>query len=282
MERSILRRSKGEKVSPGDRIFVRYEGKLTDNTTFDSNFQFSSLETVPERDLFSFVLGENQVIQGWEQGLKGSRLGEVVRLVIPPELAYGDTERQGIPANSTLDFTVEIVGFNKGNTGTARTYKLEDIGINLASYGIKEKSLKKIVAGKVGLDTSEQFEGTDGIDFLTGLRGNNLINGGLSGDILISTKGADVFAYNTISDSLPGKSNRDLIGGFNKRDRIDLTAIGEDVELTFVGKKSFTERPGEIRYSNGVLAIDLTGNRKSDFEIEFTDNAKVGSANLLF
>lgn len=282
MEKSVVRKSKGDKLKAGDRIFVRYEGRLTDGSVFDGNFEFSSLEAVPGRDVFSFVLGQNQVIQGWEMGLKGSRLGQVVRLVIPPELAYGSIERPGIPPDSTLDFTVEIVGFSQGDKGSPVTYDLKDIGISLNKYGLRDNDLKKVSAGKIGLDIDESINGTDGVDFLTGLRGNNTIAGGLSGDLLISTKGADTFLYNSINDSLPGKRSRDIIGGFNKRDRIDLTALGQDVDLIFVGGDAFGGLPGEIRYSNGILALDITGDRKADFEVGFAGKTKIGAASLLF
>jgi peptidylprolyl isomerase len=50
------------------------------------------------------------VIQGWSQGLTGVKIGSRVMLVIPPELGYGDQAREGIPANSTLVFVVDVLG----------------------------------------------------------------------------------------------------------------------------------------------------------------------------
>ena len=49
------------------------------------------------------------VIQGWDQGLVGQKIGSRVLLVIPSELAYGEEERDNIPANSTLIFVVDIL-----------------------------------------------------------------------------------------------------------------------------------------------------------------------------
>ena len=281
MERNILRKSKGARVGEGDRIFVRYEGKLTDGSVFDGNFEFSSLETIAGRDLFSFVLGQNKVIKGWEIGLNGSKLGQVIRLVIPPELAYGSAEIPGIPPNSTLDFTVEVVGFSKGDSKAPVSYDLEDIGIILKKYGLKEKDLRKVSSGKIGLVFDEEFAGTNDIDFLTGLGGRNVIAGGLSGDILISTNGADVFKYNSVNESLPGKRNRDRIGGFNKNDRIDITALSQDQDFSFIGKAAFTGISGEIRFANGLLSVDLSGDRKADFEIAFSENTKFSAFNLI-
>jgi FK506-binding nuclear protein len=100
LEKTLLRNSKGSQVKAGDRVFVRYEGQLLDGSTFDRNFNFTDFVGIEGRDVFSFVLGQNQVIQGWEIGINGARLGQVVKLVIPPELGYGNIERPGIPANS--------------------------------------------------------------------------------------------------------------------------------------------------------------------------------------
>jgi hypothetical protein len=282
MEKSLLRRSKGDRVSVGDKVFVRYEGKLTDGEIFDSNFSFSDFEAAPGRDLFSFVLGQNQVIEGWELGLNGTRLGQVIRLVIPPDQAYGPNERPGIPANSTLDFTVEIVGYSKADKSAPIAYGLEDVGVNLKSYGLTEKDLKRVSTAKIGLDIDDRLEGTDGIDFLTGLRGSNTISGGPSGDFLISAKGSDVFVYSSPSDSLPGKNSRDTIGGFGKDDKIDLSELSSGVAISFIGKDKFEGLPGEIQLIDGTLRIDLSGDRQSDLEIVLKGKAQVSANSFIF
>lgn len=86
----------------GDTVLVHYTGKLEDGTVFDSSVE----RGVP----FSFTLGENRVIQGWEQGILGMKVGEKKTLNIPPELGYGAMGVPGvIPANATLIFDVELV-----------------------------------------------------------------------------------------------------------------------------------------------------------------------------
>lgn len=281
MEREILRASRGERIQSGDKVFVRYEGRLTNGDLFDSNFNFSTLEPVEGRDFFSFVLGAGQVIQGWDRGLEGATLGQVIRLEIPPELAYGSAERPGIPANSTLVFTVEVVGYSDGNTSPAVAYGLEDIGINLSKYGLSERITKRISAAKIGIDANETIVGTPGKDLLTGLGGSNVIAGGLSGDLLISTKGADIFSYETTQDSLPSKKGRDIIAGFSKNDRIDLAEIGENIEFTFVGNQKLTGRAGEIQYSKGIVNVDLDGNKKSDLQIELVGSPRIGFSTFI-
>jgi FKBP-type peptidyl-prolyl cis-trans isomerase len=91
----------GEAVSSGDWISVDYTGTLTDGTIFDSS---------KGRGPFKFRIGVGQVIDGWEMGILGMKIGGVRKLTIPPQLAYGERAIGSIPANSTLVFEVTLVG----------------------------------------------------------------------------------------------------------------------------------------------------------------------------
>lgn len=90
----------GPAPQTGDLVKVHYTGTLDDGTEFDSSAGGDPIE---------FPLGQGFVIPGWEEGIAMMKEGGKAQLIIPPELAYGDQERPGIPANSTLHFDVELV-----------------------------------------------------------------------------------------------------------------------------------------------------------------------------
>ena len=93
----------GDEAVAGKKVTVHYTGTLTDGTKFDSS---------KDRDVpFSFNLGKGEVIQGWDQGVAGMKVGGVRILTIPPDLGYGAAGAGGvIPPNATLIFEVELVG----------------------------------------------------------------------------------------------------------------------------------------------------------------------------
>lgn len=99
---TVLKPGSGPKTKPGDHLRVDYVGTLADGSEFDSSRK-------PGRAAFEFELGRGHVIKGWEEGMVGMQVGELRKLVIPPELAYGETDRPGIPGHSTLTFEVELL-----------------------------------------------------------------------------------------------------------------------------------------------------------------------------
>jgi peptidylprolyl isomerase len=86
----------------GDQVTVNYSGWLKDGELFDSSLKEG-------RTPFQFILGQGGVIKGWDEGVKLMKVGGLYRLVIPPELAYGDQANGSIPANSTLVFDISVV-----------------------------------------------------------------------------------------------------------------------------------------------------------------------------
>jgi FKBP-type peptidyl-prolyl cis-trans isomerase len=85
---------------------VHYVGTLQNGAKFDSS--------IDRGQPFQFTLGQNRVIQGWELGVKGMKVGEKRKLTIPPELGYGSRGAGGIiPPNATLVFEVDLLEINK-------------------------------------------------------------------------------------------------------------------------------------------------------------------------
>lgn len=92
----------GVEAVSGKKITVHYTGYLPTGEMFDSS--------VTRGTPFSFVLGEGRVIQGWEQGFAGMKVGGKRTLIVPPSFGYGSQAVGSIPANSTLIFDVELLG----------------------------------------------------------------------------------------------------------------------------------------------------------------------------
>jgi len=97
----------GAEAVAGRTLTVHYTGWLYAPAQSEQKGQ--QFDSSAGRGPFSFVLGAGRVIQGWERGVPGMRMGGLRRLVIPPELAYGSQGAPGIPPNSTLVFDVELL-----------------------------------------------------------------------------------------------------------------------------------------------------------------------------
>ncbi|GAA2524993.1 FKBP-type peptidyl-prolyl cis-trans isomerase [Rarobacter incanus] len=98
----VLIQGDGATVKDSDTITAHYSGWLFDCTQFDSSWD--------RGEPSSFSL--SGVISGWTQGLAGQKVGSQVLLVIPADLAYGDSAQSTIPANSPLIFVVDILGID--------------------------------------------------------------------------------------------------------------------------------------------------------------------------
>ena len=97
-----LKIGEGAEARAGANVTVHYVGTLTNGKKFDSSRD--------RNEGFSFKLGAGQVIQGWDQGVAGMKVGGLRKLTIPPHLAYGERGFPGaIPPSSTLIFEVELL-----------------------------------------------------------------------------------------------------------------------------------------------------------------------------
>jgi FKBP-type peptidyl-prolyl cis-trans isomerase len=92
----------GAAAASGREVTVHYAGWLSDGTQFDSSKE--------KEDPFEFTLGKKEVMDGWEEGLQGMKVGGTRVLTIPSELAYGPQGAGNlIPPNATLIFQIELV-----------------------------------------------------------------------------------------------------------------------------------------------------------------------------
>jgi FKBP-type peptidyl-prolyl cis-trans isomerase len=91
----------GAEAVKGKTVSVHYTGRFTNGKIFDSSVG---------KQPYQFVLGNREVIQGWDEGVSGMKVGGKRKLEIPPALAYGERGYPGaVPPNSTLLFEVELM-----------------------------------------------------------------------------------------------------------------------------------------------------------------------------
>src|SRR5271168_4676029 len=109
MQSVQLKAGAGEGIAAGKIAVVQYTGWLYEASAPDNKGkQFDSSRTTGRP--FRFPLGTGQVIKGWDQGVLGMKVGESRRLIIPADLAYGDSGAGGvIPPGATLVFDVDLV-----------------------------------------------------------------------------------------------------------------------------------------------------------------------------
>lgn len=99
-----LKIGKGSEVTGGDYITIHYHGTLEDGTVFDSSYERGAP--------FKTRIGVGEVIEGWDMGVPGMKVGGKRKLTIPAKLAYGDRAIGEIPAGSTLIFEVELISID--------------------------------------------------------------------------------------------------------------------------------------------------------------------------
>lgn len=101
LSKQIVKEGAGKVAEDGMIAVVHYTGTFLDGRKFDSSLDAGKP--------FSFVVGAGQVIKGWDIGVRGMKVGEKVKLLIPSEMAYGDRGVGPIPPNTPLAFEVELL-----------------------------------------------------------------------------------------------------------------------------------------------------------------------------
>jgi hypothetical protein len=134
LKSAIIAAGSGPGAVNGQYMKVDYTGYLTNGTKFDSSLNAG-------RTPFDFQLGAGTVIQGWEEGMLGAKVGETLVLDIPPALGYGSTANGSIPANSTLIFIIKVLAFDEpklvitGKNGVAVTNNEAATASNGTNFG---------------------------------------------------------------------------------------------------------------------------------------------------
>ena len=105
LQYQVLKEGKGKKPSAKDNVTVHYTGTLINGQKFDSSHDRGQPTEFPLP----------AVIKGWQEALQMMPQGSVFRIYIPPELAYGEQNKPGIPPNSVLVFEVELIKVGKGS-----------------------------------------------------------------------------------------------------------------------------------------------------------------------
>jgi len=112
----------GATAQAGDFITVQYVGKLQDGTIFDqSSAHTDVMPGCSKAGQFCFVLGQGNVIPGWDEGLQGMKVGGKRLLIVPSGLAYGAQGSGPIPPNATLVFEVQLLGVEQQSPATGPT-----------------------------------------------------------------------------------------------------------------------------------------------------------------
>jgi FKBP-type peptidyl-prolyl cis-trans isomerase FkpA len=113
LQRIELHVAPGEGISQGQQAAVHYTGWLYDPSARDNKgkkFDSSRDRGQP----FRFVLGNGQVIKGWDEGVQGMRVGSQRRLIVPSDLGYGARGSRGvIPPNAALVFDIELLAIEQ-------------------------------------------------------------------------------------------------------------------------------------------------------------------------
>jgi len=101
----VLKQGSGPAAKAGDNVTVNYVGTLSDGKKFDSS--------IDRNAPFTFPLGKNRVIKGFDLGVSGMKVGEERKITIPPELGYGSAGFLTIPKNATLIYDVTLLKINQ-------------------------------------------------------------------------------------------------------------------------------------------------------------------------
>ena len=123
-----------------------------------------------------------------------------------------------------------------------------------------------------GTRKHDKLKGGDDDDMLTGMEG---------GDLLIGGDGQDIFKYTSPKDSRAKRNRLDIIDDFSRKhgDQIDVSILHDN--LSFIRDSEFSNKAGEVRFQDGLLSIDLSGNGASNFDVLININFGIKNNDLI-
>eukprot|EP00012_Vannella_robusta_P003796 CAMPEP_0206189552 /NCGR_PEP_ID=MMETSP0166-20121206/4234_1 /ASSEMBLY_ACC=CAM_ASM_000260 /TAXON_ID=95228 /ORGANISM="Vannella robusta, Strain DIVA3 518/3/11/1/6" /LENGTH=436 /DNA_ID=CAMNT_0053605485 /DNA_START=119 /DNA_END=1426 /DNA_ORIENTATION=- len=114
----VVREGTGDSPCNGHQVYVHYEGYYEDGGVFDS--------TRLREQEFMFIVGEGQVIPGWDLAIATMKSGELIELITPPEYAFGPLGcPPRIPGGATLKYEIELIRFSLPLSSAAKSNELE-------------------------------------------------------------------------------------------------------------------------------------------------------------
>lgn len=96
----VIKDGTGKKVNPNDTVQLHYIGQLIDGSIIDSAYA--------DKNVFEVKI--STLLKVWSEALQKIKVGGAIEIAIPPELAYGEKPRPGIPPQSVLKYKIELVG----------------------------------------------------------------------------------------------------------------------------------------------------------------------------
>ncbi len=105
----ITKEGTGNSPAVGDEVSMNYTGMFLDGNKFDSNLDSSFGHVTP----LNFPLGQGRVIRGWDEGIMLLKKGTKAKFILPSAIGYGANGSGKIPANTILQFDVELLDFKK-------------------------------------------------------------------------------------------------------------------------------------------------------------------------
>jgi FKBP-type peptidyl-prolyl cis-trans isomerase/Leucine-rich repeat (LRR) protein len=256
-----IREGTGPAPQTNDMVKVDYTGTLVNGSQFDNSFK--------RGEPIQFALGTVNILKGWNEGIAMMKEGGRARLVIPPELGYGDQDMGTIPPNSTLIFAVELVSVTPATIVTIPDSNLEAavreaIGKSegdISSFDLE--NLTSLIADDKGIIDLTGLEHCTGL--ITLKLPNNQISdlSPLSG--LVNLTKIDL-AGNQLSDIAPLANLTNLTDLSLGENRVsDLSPLSELTSLTHL--RLYENEIKDVSPISGLtnlVVLDLWGNQLTD------------------